>query len=128
MEAPVKRLSEIILAKGLDQADISMLSEGLRQDVLNEAASALMAAKRFDEAARALAMAGATARLVSLSDEFMRQKNFRLAAVFLARSGDENKIRDIAMTCVREGMFKEAVMCFEAIKDEKMADFVRKNY
>lgn len=121
-------LARWIVDRGIDNINPSMLSDDFKKDVLTESGMLFFKEGKIRDAVKALRLAGNSARLVELGDEFMKQNRSEKAALFFIPSGDKDRIEKAAALCAKEGHFELAFEAYSAAGNMEMASFIRENF
>ncbi|MBI2130066.1 hypothetical protein HYU07_07615 [Candidatus Woesearchaeota archaeon] len=119
---------DLVIEKGIDKVNISMLDEKSRKMILGDAGSQLVRMGKFEDGVKALALAGEKEKLIKLAEDFAKEKQIRLAALAIENSGDIARIEAIAAECVNLGLMAEALKLYKAAGNEMMANFVLENF
>lgn len=119
---------DLVIEKGIDKVNISMLDEKNRKMILGDAGSQLVRMGKFEDGVKALALAGEREKLIKLAEDFVKEKQIRLAALAIENSGDIAKIEAIASECIGLGLTAEALRLYKAAGNEIMVNFVQENF
>ncbi|MFH1071903.1 MAG: hypothetical protein V1743_00560 [Nanoarchaeota archaeon] len=124
MENPILKK---LLAEGPDSMNLSALGSVVRHDLLTKAGDIFLKEGQYAHAARSYELAENNEKLALASNDFYRQYNFRLAALFLIPTKDKEKLEALGQVCVEKGQREAALQIFESLGDERMVNFIKEN-
>ncbi len=117
-----------ILSEGLDKIDVSMLSAELRNRLLSEAGTRLLAINKVKESSDAYALAGNAELLREQGDWFKAQQKYAQAALFLRHVAEREELEELAAECLRRGHTSAAKEIFLKLNDSVMVSFIDANF
>ncbi len=123
-----KKLADMIMEKGIDNVNISMLDENKRKSILSHVGNAYIKKNNIPEAVRLLAMAENKERLVELFDWLFEQRRYKQAALAIIPTDDKERQNKIAEICLRERLFESASNVYTAMGNDVMVKFITENF
>jgi hypothetical protein len=121
-------LARWVVEKGVDSVNPTMLSADMRNEIMTEAGMILLKEGRFFEAVKAVTMAGNSAKLLEMGDEFVRQTKFEEATLCFIPTKDKARIEKSASECAKLGNMSLAYYAYIASENEEMAAFMKENF
>ena len=121
-------IASMVMEKGIDNMKLDMLDPASRKRMLGDAAEFLIKEKRFDEAAKALMMAEDFGKLKEIGLEYMGQKQYSIAAVFLVHTKEEPLLWELSGFCLNNGFYNSAAEIFKSLGREDCRAFVEQNF
>src|SRR3989338_3022156 len=91
----LQTLASLIANKGVDNIDVSMLSNDVKASILNDAAYLCFKMDKHIDAIKAWALAGNKAKLIEIGDWFLESARFRLAALAFIPTKDKARLENI---------------------------------
>lgn len=116
-----------IVDMGFEKADLSMLPEDKRADILTDVAVLLRKKNEAGNAVKALAMSGNVALLREWEIEFLTMKDCKHAAVCAIASNDQANMEKVGMMCVADGYYELAIDVFRSAGKPELVNFVKAN-
>lgn len=121
-------LVQKILAEGLKDVNVSMLSPSLRNRLLSEAGNRLLNQNRIEESVEAFVIAGNHEALRSHGEWFLEQRKFPQAALFLRHIAPPDELELLAAKCLELGHAAGAKAIYESLGDAQMVRFIEENF
>jgi hypothetical protein len=116
---------EMVIKQGVDNVAVP---ESLRPQVLTEVSRRLLHIHKYEEAGKALALAGNPNAVLKAADWFFNQGLYWEAACFLVHTQENDQINRCAIELVNAGKLKEARHMFLTTKNTEMLQFIRQNF
>jgi len=123
----VSPLSEMVIAKGVENVDLSKLTPDLRAKVADEVGEVLMKRGRHEEAAKALAVV-ASPKLRELSNYFLTHGLPGAAAAYALHVDDKHFVSKVAYSNLHTGNVEQAKRLFSRAGDHEMVKFIEENF
>ena len=117
-----------IVDMGFEKADLSMLPEDKRMDILTDVAVLLRKKNETDGAVKALAMSGNVPLLNEWELDFLTLNDSKHAAVCAIASNDTKNMEKVGMMCVADGHYELAIDVFRSAGRQELVNFVKANY
>lgn len=118
---------KMIVDKGLNNIDISMLDGNYKNTLFDEVGDLLMKQQRFEESAKAYFLSGRKDKIKEAVEYYLKLANTRVAGIYGYYLDDEKMVRHLGELCLRDGYFKTAKCIFEKLKDNEMLAFMQEN-
>jgi hypothetical protein len=119
---------EKILREGVASIKTDGLSPALKRQLFSEAGAAFMHANRPSDAASAFNVAGNTDALREHGDWLRSQQRIADAVHFLVHVETDQKLSELAQTCVGIGDIAAARMIYTKLGDTTMLTFLDENF
>ncbi|MBI2546599.1 hypothetical protein HYV81_05465 [Candidatus Woesearchaeota archaeon] len=123
-----KKLADMIMEKGIDNVNLTMLTPEKRRNILSHVAEKYAKKNNIPEAVRLFAMAENREKLVELSDWLMEQRRYKQAAQAIIPTDDKERQNRIAEICLRERLFETASNVYTTMGNTVMAKFISENF
>ena len=121
-------LARRIVEQGLDNINVSMLSNKTKCKVLTEAALIFLKKGNIPACIKSLSLGKNFTKLEDIGDTYLSQQNIELAALFFIASKNVKKTESIAKTCLEKGKIKLAYSAYQKLNDAKMCSFLKENF
>ncbi len=124
----LQTLASLIANKGVDNIDVSMLSNEVKASILNDAAYLCFKMDKHIDAIKAWTLAGNKAKLIETGDWFLESARFKLAALAFIPTKDKARLENIGGLLVREGIYGTAIQVYKELNDKAMVSFILENF
>lgn len=123
-----KKLAEMIMEKGIDNVNLTMLTPDKRKNILSHVGQVYVKKNNIPEAVRLLSLADNKEKLIELSDWLLEQRRYRQAALAILYTDDKERQNKIAEICLRQRMFETASNLYTAMGNDVMVRFISENF
>ena len=124
----LQTLASLIANKGVDNIDVSMLSNDVKASILNDAAYLCFKMDKHLDAIKAWTLAGNTKKLIEVGDWFLESARFKLAALAFIPAKDKERLENIGQLLIREGVYGTAIYVYKTLGNKAMVEFVLENF
>ncbi|HLD11057.1 MAG TPA: hypothetical protein VJB89_03165 [Candidatus Nanoarchaeia archaeon] len=118
---------KMIVDKGLDNIDVSMLDGDYKNNLFDELGDLFMKQQRFEESAKSYFLSGRKDKIEEAIKYYLKLNNIRVAGIYGYYIDEEKSMKQLGELCLREGYFKTAKKIFEKLKDKEMLEFIKEN-
>ncbi len=118
--ATYEKMVPIILRKGVDNVNLSMFGEEMRNNIMNSVGEELIKKGKVAEAIKAFVATNNSERLVNIGDDFSSKGMYSDAIDCYKLAQNKDRLRVTGQTCLRDGQMVDAIRAYKLLNDNDM--------